>query len=285
MSEVVTGGMAAVAVGACAAAAGLALVAGYAAYRGLLWLSDQAKGEMERLEKELAAPVSHATTRQARAHFERQFALFKDEAARTPVLRDYADAVARILALRNSPLGLFVQKKEWNKILQPAVAKRSFAEALGLAAKRFTQANAAYLSRSIVEVAKEVGFKGERSDRIVNGRRTLVMEDQEGRALVAEVIESDEGPQLNLDLAGFGDGSCHGVIDRVLSGLTERGIRIDGLHRRSHFSREGVLPSTMEYTREKTKASGQTYPDQERRKAEAHRRRQLHGAERLKIRQ
>src|SRR5437899_4859133 len=86
MSEIVTAGTGAVGVSACAAVAGLALVAGYAAYKGLIWLTDQAKGEMERLEKEFAKPVSYSTTAQARKQFKKQFALFKAEAQRSPIL-------------------------------------------------------------------------------------------------------------------------------------------------------------------------------------------------------
>src|SRR5436190_24183774 len=105
MSEVVLGGLAATAVGGCAAAVGLAVAAGYGAYRGLVWLSEEAQREMERLERQLEAPLTRATTKEARGALERQFTFLKSEASKNPTLKNHADAVARILAIGNYPLG------------------------------------------------------------------------------------------------------------------------------------------------------------------------------------
>ena len=52
MSELITGGIAAGALAACAACAGVVMASGYAVYRALSWLSEQGQREMERLEKE-----------------------------------------------------------------------------------------------------------------------------------------------------------------------------------------------------------------------------------------
>jgi hypothetical protein len=282
MSEVVSKGTAVVAASACAALAGLALAAGYAAYRGLRWLSEQAKNEMERLEKELAKPVSYTTTAQAREQFKKQYALFKEEAQKSPVLKNCTDAAARILALKTSPLGLFLEKDEWNKVLQPETTKKLLSEMLGRASRRLTQANASYVSRSVTEAAKEAGFTTERSPRLVNAKKVMVMEDDLGRALIAEVTSTDEGACIQLDLTGFGDGSCHGVMDRLLNGMTKRGVHIDGLRRRSHYRREGVLMASGNLSDNRLSPTRQIRPDQER-EAESRHRWQLHYGQRVKI--
>src|ERR1043166_9065704 len=105
MSEVVTGAVAAAAVGTCAAMIVAAVGIGYVAYRSVRWLSDRAKKEMELLEQELEAQPNYATTSQARAAFEQQFARVRAMAAQRPALKDHADTVARILAMQRSPLG------------------------------------------------------------------------------------------------------------------------------------------------------------------------------------
>jgi hypothetical protein len=282
MSEVVSEGTAVVAASACAALAGQALAAGYAAYKGLRWLSEQAKNEMERLEKELAKPVSYTTTADAREQFKKQYAVFKEEAAKSAILKTSANAAARILTLKTSPLGLFLEKDEWKKVLQPETTKQLLSEMLGRASGRLTQANAAYVSRSVTEAAREAGFTTERSQRLVNGKKVTVMEDELGRALVTEVTSTDKGAGIQLDLTGFADGSCHGVMDRVLNGMTKRGVRIDGLRRRSHYRREGVLMASGDLSDKRLSPTRQIRPDQER-EAESRHRWQLHYGQRVKI--
>ncbi len=274
MSEVVSAGAAAVGVGACVAVAGLALAAGYAVYKGLVWLSEQAKGEMERLEKELAKPVSYSTTTEARKQFKKQFALFKLEAQRSPLLKADADRVASLLALKASPFGLFLKSEEWQQLVQPETPNHLLPQMLGRAGKRFSEANACCVARSIVEGAKEAGFTKDGTQHVVNGKKVMVMKDELGRALVAEINPADDGAGIKLDLTGFGDGSCHGVMDRVLSGVTQRGVRIDGLRRRSHYRREGVVVPATDPTGKQGGTQTRAYPDQERREAEARRLRQ-----------
>lgn len=140
------------------------------------------------------------------------------------------------------------------------------------AGKRFIQANALSVGRSIVEVAREAGFAHQRPNHCEEGRQTLVLEDSLGRALVAKVVESDSGARIQLDLTGFGDGSCHGVMDRLLSGLAQKGVRRDGIEHRSHYLREGLIASESEHPRKKSQKSKPVSPDKERQEAEKRRR-------------
>lgn len=275
MSEVVSVSIVAGAVGACVAAIGVAAGVGYIAYRGIRWLSEQAQRDMERLERELDAPPTHVTTSEAHREFERQLAFVRSQAAQSPSLRQHADDVARLITLRHSPLGSFLDEAQWKKLYEPALDMRSFTDILEQAGKRFTQANALSVGRSIVEVAREAGFAHQRSSQCENGQQTLVLEDSTGRALRAKVVESDSGARVQLDLAGFGDGSCHGVMDRLLSGLAQKGVRLDGVEHRSHYRREGLIASSSEGPRKKGRESKPVSPDKERQEAER-RRRQYH---------
>lgn len=282
MSEVVTGGIAAAAVGACAAAIGLVAGAAYLTYRGLVWLSAQAEREVELLEKELAAPSTHVSTAEARAEFERQFAELKAKAAGNPHLKDHADELARLLALKHSPLGVFLNQEQRNEIRSPRLNRRSFSNILDQAARRFTKANTVYVTRSLIDVAKDAGFSTERFSRQIKGKQTLVLEDSLGRALVAEIVESDHGANLNLDLTGFGDGSCHGVMDKILNDLAERQINLGRMRRRSHYRREGVTELAPSHTQSEN-AAPPVFPDQERREADRRRRRQGHEPSKLRF--
>jgi hypothetical protein len=247
MSEAVTGGVAVAAVGPCLAIIGLAAAGAYATYRSLKWLSEQGQREMERLEKELAAPPTHATTKEARQAFEETFKQARSKAAQLPSLKDHAETVARMLALKGSPLGAFTGKAQWAQICRPGLTQTSFGQVLDQAAKEFTRANALAVVQSIGAVAKREGFKRQRLDRREErqGRKSLVLEDGEGRALIATVTHTEDGAQITLDLTGFGDGSCLGVMDRILDGLAEEGVRLDDLRRRSHYRREGVTPVVL----------------------------------------
>lgn len=249
MSEAVVGGAAVAAVAPCLAVAGLAAAAAYSIYRSVKWLSEQGKREMERLEKELAAPPTHATTREAQQAFEEAFRRAKSKAAQLPSLKEHADTVARVLALKGSPLGAFLGNAQWAQIAQPSFSKTSFGKILDQAAQAFTQANARAVAQSIVTVAQRAGFDQGQPDRreVQQGRISLVLKDPDGRALLASVTPADDGAQITLDLTGFGDPSCHEVMDQILAGLAEEQIHLDHLRRRSHYRREG-LPVARTHT-------------------------------------
>lgn len=244
MSEAVTGGTAAAGVGACLVVVGLAAAAAYPIYRSLRWLSEPGQREVERLEKELAAPPTHATTKEARQAFEEALKRARGKAAQIPSLKDHAETVARLLALKGSPLGAFLGDARWAQIAQPGFSQVSFRMMLDQAATAFTQANAHAVVQSIVMVAQRTGFGQEQHDRreVRQGRINLVLKDPDGRALLASVTPADDGAKITLDLTGFGDGSCHGVMDRILRGLAEEGVRLDDLRRRSNYRREGLTP-------------------------------------------
>jgi hypothetical protein len=148
------------------------------------------------------------------------------------------------LALRHSTLGAFVEDDQWKK-LESAFSRKGFTAIVEKSAKEFTRANATYVRRSIIEVANSLGFTALQRDEQKNGAQRLVVTNSEGRALVADVRESENGALINLDLTGFGDGSCHAVMDRILEGLASKNIRLDRLKRRSHYRREGALMPAM----------------------------------------
>jgi hypothetical protein len=248
MSDAVLVGLAAIGVAGvagCAAAVGV----GLAVYRGLEWLSEEAQREMERLKRQLEAPPTHATTKEAREAFERQLASLKSQASKNPTLKNHADAVARILAIENSPLGAFLNAEQKKTLSQPGVTNRSLHAMMNQAARGFTQSSASGIAQSIVDVARNGGFIHQTFDRRNNGKHTLVMTDDRGRSVVAEVVESEDGAKINLDLTGFGDRHCHPVMDQLLSGLAEKGIHLRDLRRRSHYCRKGILLSELQHAK------------------------------------
>jgi len=269
-------------VGACAVVAG-AVVVGRAVYKGITWLPEKAQEELERLDRELKAPRPHLTTNEARAEFKKQLQHLKAKVADNPTLKDHAEAASRIVALRKSPLGYFLSREQWDKLGRSNVGQKAFRDIFEQAAQRFTQANTVYVARSIVEVAVKEGFTHQRSNRLDKGYRTLVMEDSEGRALVAQVTESPNGTGINLDLTGFGDGSCHAVMDRVLKGLAENNIRLEGMTRRAHYQREGVLKPSLKHVQRKPRESKQIRSGKVNKNSDAHRRRHHNQTNQLKL--
>ncbi len=278
MSEVITNAVAGAAVAMCTAAAGVVVEAGRATYRVFAWLSEAACKEMDALAKELSDPVpAFSTTNQARAEFEEKRAKARSLAAKSPMLNQQSDTIADILALRHSTLGAFVERAQWKK-LGREFSRKSFAAIVERSAKEFTKANATYVRRSLIEVANNLGFTKLQRDEQKSGTQRLVVTNAEGRALVADVRESDDGALINLDLTGFGDGSCHMVMDRILAGLASKNIRLDQLKRRSHYRREGALmPAVNDQANEQTRVSRK---GDERLKRAAERNRRQHAATR-----
>jgi hypothetical protein len=243
MSEVVIGGVAATAVAACAAAAGAVIGVGYLGWKALGWLSDRAKAELDRLEAELGESVAYTSAVEARTAFKRYQTLARASALKHPELRQHAALVARLVAARKSASASFLTEQEWQHLARPEAAERDFAAMLARATQRMVRANTSYVGRAIVASAAEAGFTGEPQIHHSSGKQTLVIQDSHGRALVAEVVASDAGAKVALDLTGFGDGSCHPVMDRVLKGLEERQVRLAEARRRSHYSRDGFVPA------------------------------------------
>lgn len=276
MSETVSSGIGTAAIGACAALAGVVVGIGYAAYRLAGWLSAQAQEEMERLERESAAPMSHATTKEARGDFERRFALFKKRAQANPVLSPHADVVARLLAAKHSNLGAFLTESQWRGIADPNLPRQRLDAFLDGAGMMLTQANAAFIAKSVIEAARRAGFTTERSRRHRIGDHTVVMEDSEGRAVIAKIRAGDDGANLVLDLTGFGDGSCHPVMDALVQGLADRNIRLDQIRRRSHYQREGSLAMPDRTLREPSLPSQKSHPSADEHREALRRRNHRH---------
>lgn len=275
MSEAITNGIAASAVVACAAAVGLVVGAGYAVYRSLSWLSEQAQREAERLERELAVPLpTHVTAGEARKVLAERFALFKERVQQNPLLTQQSDAIARVLALRNSPFGSFLTDTNWKTLSAAPLSANVFQEVLQQASQNFAFGNAKHVAQSIIDVATSEGFTHQRTNRLLNGKQTVVLVDAHGRALVADVCAAEDGAQINLDLTGFGDGSCHAVMDRILKGLAKKDIRLDNIHHRSHYRREGVTESAREHSQSKAKQRQPAAQGKERRSNDELRRRQ-----------
>src|SRR2546426_463017 len=83
-------------------------------------------------------------------------------------------------------------------------------------------AAADHISSSVRSAAREAGFSEKAAEHRQGTNRTLVVQDELGRAVVAAIVESDKGPRISLDLSGFRDGKCHAVMDRLLEGLARR---------------------------------------------------------------
>jgi len=258
MSETITGGIAAGAVAACAAAVGIVVGLGYGVYCGLTWLSEQAQREAERLEKELAIPLpTHVTASEARRELAERFEMLKKHVSQSPLLAPQSDAIARVLALRASPLASFLTDAGLKKISAEPLDDNVFQDVLKQASQNLAFANAKHVAQSIVDVAADEGFIHQRANQVRKGKQTVVLADANGRALVADVYASEDGAKINLNLTGFGDVSCHVVMERLLNGLAKKDIRLENIHHRSHYRREGVTQSAQEYSHgsEKTRQS------------------------------
>jgi hypothetical protein len=256
MSELVLGGVAATAVAACAAAAGAVVGVGYLGWKAVGWLSDRAKAELDRLDADLGKPVAHASAVEARTAFKRYQALAKASAMKHPELKQHAGVVARMVAARKSAVASFLTEQEWQHLAKPETGERAFVAMLERATQRMVRANTSYVSRAIVAAAADAGFTAKPQVHDSGGKQTLVIHDPQGRALVADVIESDAGAKVTLDLTGFGDGSCHAVMDRVLKGLEERQVRLAQAQRRSHYSRDGFTAPAQKHAGARRPASG-----------------------------
>ena len=277
MSETLSIGIAAGAVSACA---DVIAAAGYATYRAMLWLSEQEKRELERLEQELAIPMpKYTTTGEAREVFQNNLTIIKAQIVKSPILTRYTDAIARVLALNNSPLHMFVDESYWKELHGSKINVTSFNKILEQASRSFTQANAAYITQSISEAAIKAGFTSQRVNRYDNNVRILVMGDEQGRSLIANVVGSENGAKINMDLTGFGDGSCHAVMDRVLNGLNEKDICLGEIQRRSHYCREGSIGRKSGRSKKKIV---QVYPEEERNQSDIQRRQHHHNNTKIK---
>lgn len=283
MSERLIADMAAAGVKACATLAGIATSAGHATYRTLSWLSEEQQREMQRLENMLTIPMpTHMTTREAIQVFQKNMTDIEAQVARHPLLKPHRDVLARVLTLQSSPLRLFVDEAQWEKIVGAKMNAQAFSRILEQAGRSFTHANGTYIAQSISQVAIESGFINPGASLQRGGRRTMVMEDDQGRALIAHITESDDGAKIDMDLTGFGDGACHEVMDRIMKGLAEKDIHLGEVRRRSHYRRDGAIASITERTGKKSKPV-RGCPDEERRHVEMRRKRHHHGTDRVKI--
>ena len=87
-----------------------------------------------------------------------------------------------------------------------------------------------------------------------------MLKNTDGRALIAQVHPTPDGPALKLDLTGYADGSCHAVMDDVLQRLSDKGIRLFDMNRRSHYRREGVLATDAQRSQTPDRATSMSPP-------------------------
>ncbi|MEK7396744.1 MAG: hypothetical protein AAB116_07385 [Candidatus Poribacteria bacterium] len=263
----------------------LVVIAGvcYAAYRACSWLSAQEQRELDRLNQLMATPMpKYITTKEAREAFQKNLAVIKAQIAKNPILAHHTDAVSRMLALNNSPLRMFLEESRWNELHESKASQNAFNETIKQASGNLTQSSATYIAQSISEAAVKAGFTQQRVNRYNNNVRIVVMEDEQGRSLIANVVESDNGAKLNMDLTGFGDGSCHAVIDKVIEGLSEKDIRLGEIQRRSHYHRDGLMAHK---SKRSNKKKTRIYPEEERSQADTRRKQHYHNTSNLKINQ
>jgi hypothetical protein len=255
----------------------------YATYRACLWLSDMEQLELDHLKQRLATPMpGYTTTREARESFQKNLAVIKAQVAKSPTLAHHTDAVARMLALNNSPLRMFIEESRWKELHESKVSERAFNETLKQASGYLTQSSAAYIAQSISEAAVKAGFSHQRVNRYNNNVRIVVMEDEQGRSLIVNVVESDNGAKINMNLTGFADGSCHKVMDQVLEGLSEKDIRLGEVQRRFHYQRDGAMTSKSKRSKKKKTL---VYPEDERSQADIRRRQYHYNPSNLKLKQ
>jgi hypothetical protein len=247
--------------------------AGYLTYKALSWLTQQAQEEMTRLEKDLAMPqATHTTTADAQQLFERTYSIAKSRIRENPLLKGHGTSLAGVLALKNSPLGLFVDDAEWKRFTTKPPTTTSIDRILARASARFTEANAAHVANSIKDAVAEIGFCNTKTFTEKGRQKLLIVEDVQGRAVVGTITASDEGAKVKLDLTGFGDGTCHEMMDRILSALAARNILVQDIKRRSHYRRTGVMltelgPTTVTPSQSKGRPEDTRSADGARRRA------------------
>lgn len=263
MSEAAFIGFAAIAKKARAAVMGT----GKACYRAVTWLPDQAVKDMERLEHELnTSSSSNAVPNDICKEFEKRYAYIKEKLTESPMSNSQKDSLARLLALRNSTLGSFVSKSQWDTLYDRPVKQPIFNNIMTQATKNFSQANATYISQSIIEVAYGIGFNNEKVNRYKNGIQFLTLIDKDGRALIAKIAESNQGAKINLDLTGFEDKSCHKVMDSILNGLKRKHIQLEQLQLHSHYCHEGAISKRRSISQKNDRKDKQALLDGARRR-------------------
>jgi hypothetical protein len=256
---------------------------GYVTYKACSWLSEQEQRELDRLNQLMATPMpKYITTKEAREAFQKNLAVIKAQIAKNPILAHHTDAVARMLALSNSPLRMFLEESRWNELHESKVSQNAFNETIKQASGNLTQSSAAYIAQSISEAAVKAGFTQQRVNRYNNNARVIVMEDEQGRSLISNVVESDNGVRINMDLTGFGDGSCHAVIDKVMEGLSEKDIHLGKIQRRSHYQRDGIMAHK---SKRSNKKKPRIYPEEERSQADTRRKQHYHNNSNLNLNQ
>lgn len=264
MSEAISIGIAVIAAGACAAIIG----AGKKTYQALTWISDQALREMERLEEELNTCIPNQSfSEDVIQEFEKKFKTIKTKLANNPTLKSHTDTLAQVMSLRNSALGSFVSDSQWKQLHFSPLNQRSYRNILFQAKKSYAQANARYISQSVIAVGTKLGLNQQKVNRVKDNTNYLTLMDDKGRALLARVMQSEKGSQLHLDLTGFGDGACHTMMDAVLNGLKEKQINIHHLKRRSHYCRNGMTKEKKSVTNKASKKKiRSSHPDERLRK-------------------
>ncbi|MCA9735445.1 MAG: hypothetical protein H6696_15070 [Deferribacteres bacterium] len=246
MSEVISGAIAGAATAACVAAAGLVISAARVTYKACTWLSDKVCEEMERLEHALDEPLPEfSTPAEAKQAFQNNLKRIKNLVEASPVLAHQADQVSQLIAFKHSTLSSFVDTESWKKFTSKATPV-AFEKLISNSVNNFSRSNAAYLIKSITEVAGDAGFTDVQHKSSKQGRHVLILKDDRGRAVLSHLQEADSGSQIELDLAGFGNNSCHTVMDELLAGLEQKQIRLSGITRKSHYNRKGVLQNLSE---------------------------------------
>ncbi|KAA3658587.1 MAG: hypothetical protein DWQ10_10910 [Calditrichaeota bacterium] len=246
MSEAISGAIAGAATGACVAAAGLVISAARVTYKACTWLSEKACDEMERLERVLDEPLPDYTTPiEAQSAYFEKLEKAKTLVEKSPILAPQAAQMAQLMALKHSTLSSFVDAKSWNDFIA-LTGKNNFENLISRSIKNFRQSHTMYIVKSIIEVAGAAGFTDVQQKECKRNRHVLVLKDKHGRSVVSHVLESDSRAQLTLDLTGFGNNSCHAVMDQLLTGLAQKQISLDGITRKSHYNRKGILQNTSQ---------------------------------------
>lgn len=242
---------------------------------------DTTNEDFNRLREIASRPIDEVSSAHAaRLTYEAAAQELKEVMGRTKTLSTFSDKIGSALALKNSSLGNHVTANEWELLKKHNCDQSVFQDMLKNASDKLTASHFDYAIKVIKEVSLQQGFIEPLQFDIKNGMGEVKLADVDGRAVMAKIGSTYEGTSIELDLAGYGNGQCHVVMDDLIKGLEEHGIFIDSAKRTSHYKREGVLKNGNKSPHVK---QNEVTPAEERAKRQSEKRRRSHQSQKQKV--